>query len=220
MRLTNILRKKILWATLLIATLANNSFAADCVNCGPNTAPGQPLNGNKTASMLSLVTNKALSQEEEAFERFITAYCLAFEQSGSAYDIKKRLIEPMKKSSFSPDQYFTAAGCEPQLVGATSMPIIHMVAENTTQRLDLLKVIHKYYTQERTDKPSVWLKVINAKNNRGWTVLDYLTYLLVNKKLAKEEEEGVNKFLKFACETGGKFEFYKDKKCPMEPVTI
>lgn len=220
MRLTNILRKKILWATLLIATLANNSFAADCVNCGPNTAPGQPLNGNKTASMLSLVTDKALSQEEQAFNQYIGVYCVTFEQLPNAYELKKKIIDSMKKSSFGPDRYFMGTGCDPQFIGGTTMPIVHITAENTTDRLVLIKALHKYYTEERTEKPSLWPKVINAKNSRGWTVLDYLQYLVANGKLAKEEEEGVNKFFKYVCESGGKFEFYKDKKCPMEPVKI
>lgn len=220
MRLTNILRKRTILLAMLTLAFTQNAIATDCVNCGPETAPGQPLKGNRSAFLLNNISNKALSQEEQIFDQYIKSYCLTFEQLPNAYELKKKVIDSMKRSSFDPDRYFTGTGCRPELIGGTTMPIVHIAAESVTNRLVLIKALHKYYTEERTEKPSLWPKVINAKNSRGWTVLDYLYYLVENEKLAKEEEDGVNKFFKYVCESGGKFELYKDKRCPMEPVKI
>ena len=62
-------------------------------------------------------------------------------------------------------------------------------------------------------------KIVNAKNTRGYTVLDYLHYLNIEKKLILAEEKAVNDLYKFLCANEGVYSFYP-KKCTDEHIKI
>lgn len=153
------------------------------------------------------------TEKMEAFHQYIGPYCITFEQLPNSYELKRKIIDSMNKSSFGPDSYFLNPGCDPQFVGATLMPMVHIVVEDSTNRLVLLKSLRTYYLEERK-RPDLWFRVVNAKNTRGWTTLDYLEYVLRENKLAMPAEaKGVNSLRKFLCDNGGAYSLFK-KTCP------
>ncbi|MBC7428305.1 MAG: hypothetical protein H7336_06820 [Bacteriovorax sp.] len=192
----------------------------DCVSCTPVMAAGSPLEGNKSAQLVALVSSKAMSQADASFQSYLNVYCMNFTQLGGVSNFKQTLLDPMKATSGSEEgmnRYWLAAGCEPQLMGGTTSPLVHLAAENATERKSYLEALQKYYL-EKNDKAS-FTKIINAKNSRGYTLLDYLNYLYVQKEFMAEEEKGINDLYKFLCDNGGVFSIYK-KKCPPEYLKI
>jgi hypothetical protein len=59
--------------------------------------------------------------------------------------------------------------------------------------------------------------VINAKNTRGETYLDYIETMSERHLFTTPESmECVNKLVVFACKTGGVYSKYPAKTCPAE----
>ncbi|MBC7428734.1 MAG: hypothetical protein H7336_09000, partial [Bacteriovorax sp.] len=67
----------------------------DCVSCTADTAPGNPLEGNKSAQMIAIASSAAVSQEEASFLSYLDIYCMNFTQLGGVKNFKKTLLDPM-----------------------------------------------------------------------------------------------------------------------------
>lgn len=163
---------------------------------------------------------QARSEEEASFQSYLNIYCMNFTQLGGVNNFKTTLLDPMEASAGSREKfnrYWLSAGCEPQLMGGTMSPLAHLAAENPTERQAYLEALQKYY-RERGDE-TIFTKIINVKNSRGYTLLDYLIYLHVQREFMAEEEKGVNDFYKFLCDNGAVFSIYK-RSCPPEHLKI
>jgi hypothetical protein len=162
----------------------------------------------------------AKSEEEASFQSYLNIYCMNFTQLGGVQNFQTTLVEPMELSAGSNEKfnrYWLAAGCEPGLMGGTQSPLAHLAAENPTERQAYLAALQKYYLA-KGDK-TIFTRIINATNSRGYTLLDYLIYLHAQREFMAEEEKGVNDFYKFLCDNGAVFSIYK-KSCPPEYLKI
>ena len=162
----------------------------------------------------------AKSEEEASFQSYLNIYCMNFTQLGGVQNFQRTLIEPMEASAGSNEKfnrYWLTAGCEPYLMGGTKSPLAHLAAENPTERQAYLAALQKYYLA-RGNK-TIFTSIINTKNSRGYTLLDYLIYLHAQREFMAEEEKGLNDFYKFLCDNGAVFSIYK-KSCPPEYLKI
>jgi hypothetical protein len=138
----------------------------------------------------------------DEFEGYLKTYCLKIEQAGSAYAFKTDVLDAMKKTGYRLTDFWHAPGCTPNKIGGTDAPIAHLVAEETGGRLQFLRVLQRYFLTERNGSHA-WLATLNAKNSRGFTLLDYIAYLKLENKYRRDEiEEEVIKLVKFVCDNG------------------
>ncbi len=182
----------------------------DCVDCKFDKVSGEPAVGN--LDKLARFTNTGLYQNTD-FEGYHQTYCLKFEDVGHTYAFKKEILESMKKTPYGVDKYWVQSGCHPKKMGNTVSPIAHLVAEDASGRTQFLESLYKYYADKKDLK--TFTQVLNAKNSRGLTMLDYIVYLENNNQFNKNEREEVNSLIKFICDKGGKFSVSSEKKCPM-----
>lgn len=182
----------------------------DCIDCNYKEVVGAPGVGN--LDKLTKIVKTGTYQDED-FGWFLKTFCSKFEQASSAYAFKKDIIEEMKKTPYSFDKYWMQPGCYPTKIGNTDSPIVHLAAEETAGRKQFLEALYKYYKDRNELK--TWVKVINSKNTKGFTLLDYIVYLNKNKSYREEEVPDVNELVKFICDKGGTFSVNTDRKCPM-----
>lgn len=203
-------------ATLEIVKLLQK----DCVTCTPDLAPGFPLTGNRSARAIAMVSDKAMSQEEQSFFIYLSAYCMTVPSLRGEKDFNKKMMDSMKETAVNGniDGYWQEAGCEPMYIAQTMSPLIHVIAENSTDRMQYMLYLKKYYTNKKD--PGTFKKIINSKNSRGQTVLDYIQYAFNNRRFANIEEKGLNEFIKFLCENGAEYSKSPGKRCPAEYLTL
>lgn len=163
-----------------------------------------------------------LSQEEESdVSGYLGAYCLSLLNLRSEKDFNKKLMASMHETAArgNIDPYWQNSACEPRfLKPPTRSPLIHIVAENTRDRAIYIQYLQKYY--EKKNDLATFRKVLNAKNTRGQTVLDYIHQTFIKKYFLRQEEAALNKFIQYLCDNGAKYSYYAEKKCPAEYLYI
>ena len=212
---TKMIRLGFLGLILMITSNILFSATKDCYTCNPEYVPGNPVEGNKTLSQLSQISLSLLSDGDGAFMGNLYGFCMAFPGDiRGAKTLKKRIISRMEKTAPNGkiDLYFLEAGCDPQhLEGGSRVPITQVAAELPSDRLDHLDVLKKYFVENK--KEDLFEKAINAKNTKGQTTLDYLSYLIDNKKFDQTQMEASESFRKYLCSNGGIYSYYKNKTC-------
>ena len=188
----------------------------DCVTCTPDLAPGFPLTGNRSARAIAMVSDKALTQEEQSFFIYLSAYCMTVPQLRTEKDFNKKMMDSMKEtaSNGNVDNYWQEAGCEAQYMAQTMSPLVHVIAENSTDRMQFMVYLRKYYANKKD--LGTFKKIVNAKNSQGQTVLDYIQHAFNNRRFVSMEEKGLNEFIKFLCENGAEYSKSPGKRCPAE----
>jgi predicted dithiol-disulfide oxidoreductase (DUF899 family) len=191
----------------------------DCVSCTAMMAAGNPLEGNQSAKLVAMVSSQYASKEESHFQRYLNMYCLSYPNLEGARDFKKEFTDDMPKTAIdgNVDRYWLEPGCEPLYIAHTMSPIIHLTAENSTDRMQFVQYLKKIY--EAKNDLTTFKKILNAKNTQGQTVLDYIQYIYSNKRFIPQEEAGLNTFIKYLCENGAEFSTYK-KTCPAEYLKL
>ena len=193
--------------------LAHSSWASDkkdCVECTYKKVVGAPDLGN--LEKIAKVARTNLKDEE--FIDYQLTFCMKFEQVNNNYGFKKEILESMKKTQYTVDKFWTEPGCVPKRIGNTEVPLIHLTAEDARSRKLFLETLYKYY-QERNEN-NQWIKIVNAKNTMGYTILDYIDYLNSSGTLRPDERKDINGLITFLCERGAVFSHASNKKCPMQ----
>lgn len=154
----------------------------------------------------------ARGDSEDGYDLALKMYCLKFEQLSNTYEFRKDIIEHMTKSPWSVDRFWTDARCTPGRIGGTVSPLLHLVAEDVGGRRAFLEALFKYY-QGRKDEQQ-WLRVVNARNSRGHTLLDYIHWMELDKEIRPEEREDIDSLVKYACQRGGVYSALTPRSCP------
>ena len=201
-------------------SMAGSPVSKDCVTCTPEMAAGYPLEGNKSAKLVALVTAQANTEADASFYSYLYMYCSILEDPKNEKEFLKKMIVPMAAKSFgsSPDRYWTEAGCEARYIPDTFSPIPHVIAENTTDRMQFMHYLKKIYVAK--NDLATFKKIINSKNTKGQTILDYIHHVWSIKRYIKEEEPALNEFVKYLCDNGAEYSTFKNKKCPAEYMKI
>lgn len=186
-----------------------------CYSCASDYVPGNPVVGNMTLGALALLSEDMLSDRDSVFMSDVSIYCEDFHRGTDAEKtMKEKIIPEMKKYSpnGSIDGFFVEAGCNPRKFANAKSPVSHIAAESPTYRLEHLKFIKNYYIELK--RPDMFEKIINAKNTRGFTTLDYVQHMLENRIYVKVVEKGMNNFIQYLCDNGAVYSVYKDRmKC-------
>jgi hypothetical protein len=181
-----------------------------CFSCAPDYVPGRSVVGNKTLGELALISLNTLSDRDGDYMSDISIFCEDFHRGADPERVmREKIIPEMKK--YSPngaiDGFFIEAGCNPRKIGEAKSPMAHIAAESPTYRVEHLRVVKAYFDELR--RPDVFEKIINAKNTKGLTTLDYVQHMLRNKIYVKEVEKGMNNFIQYLCENGAVYSIYR-----------
>lgn len=146
------------------------------------------------------------------FASYQDTYCMKF-----TYIVRNQvagLLKEFEDSPYSIDDYFQTAGCRQKGWGGDVLsPMMHLIGDDPTARVEFAEVIYKYYTIKRKD-PTLWLAAVNARNTLGETVLDYLDHLVAIRSFHVEESKiAVAQIISFLCSKGGVYAKY-ERKCP------
>lgn len=200
--------------SLMIVTSVTFGASKDCYTCNPDYVPGNPVEGNKTLGQLSQISIALLSDADGTFMGNLYGYCMAFPGGvRGAKTLRKRLISEMEKTAPNGkvDNYFLEAGCNPDNLGSARVPLAQIAAELPTDRLDHLEAVRKYFIE--TKKDGLFVKMLNAKNTEGHTTLDYLNYLVENRKFSQTQIDASVGFKNYLCSHGAVYSVYKNKSC-------
>lgn len=185
----------------------------NCVDCGMKDVEGMPA--NKSLAQLERIVKSA--SNEETFPQanqndYIEKYCMKFNQTPK--ELVSSLIKEFEKSSFPVDEYFLHNKCQMEGYStAVKSPMIHSIAEAPESRADFLNSIWLYYSKKRK-QPEVFLQILNTKNTRGETILDYVESLrLKGRNNHPDLAQPVDNLISFICSHGGIYSFHKNKSC-------
>ncbi len=196
----------ILLCTLLLSTTV---VAADknCVDCVSKEVIGMPV---INAKLVAALKEKA---GVESFADTAGYFCLKVTQ------IERNEVasftKEMDNSAYPTDDYFQKPMCQPGAYGSdVKAPMLQIMADRPVTRDGFTEVIYKYYTIKRKDE-SLWLKAVNAKNEKGETFLDYIETKMKSGVYSNSEvlNTAIN-MRNFICSKGAVYSVYKDKKCP------
>jgi hypothetical protein len=161
--------------------------------------------------------SKNFTAEQKKFLSYANMFCL---KMGGPYstpqtprEFRKKILDEMNGPDTVAyfDDFWKVPACEPRYIASTMSPLIHFVAENSTDRLFMLKELCKYYLEVRK-RPDIWAAIVNVKNTEQQTSLDYMEYILIHKRNIPEELPGIADYIDFLCANGGVYAFYQ-KKC-------
>lgn len=222
MKINNLLRKnsRLVHLTLMtvlalgITNVSCGGASKDCYTCNPDYVPGNPVQGNQTLGQLTQISVALLSDADSTFMGNLYGFCMSF--PGGVYgarDLKKKITSKLETKLINGkiDLYFLEAGCNPDNLGGARSPIAHIAAEIPSDRIEHLEVLRKYFIEKKKDE--LFTKMLNAKNTQGHTTLDYLNYLLINKKFTETQVEASGNFIKYLCSHGAVYSTYKNKSC-------
>ena len=200
--------------SLLVATNVSLGAPKECYTCNPNYVPGSPVEGGKTLGQLSEVSLSLLSDADSSFMGNLYGYCMDFpgDIRGSK-TLRKRVISEMEQTAPNGkiELYFIEAGCGPENLGNARVPLAQIAAELPSKRIQHLEVIKQYLIEKNKD--GLFAKMLNAKNTQGHTTLDYLNYLLVNKKFTQTQIDASENFKNYLCSHGAVYSHYSNKSC-------
>lgn len=206
-----LLMQKILKSFLLgiVLFIPFNLSAQDCVSCITHQVASLPSS--------SLFDNKIpiepITDKERYFE--ILDYCLKFEMIPK--EMVTTLIKKMLTTPISPEQFLTEPVCLTETYNNNvRMPMLHFIAEDPIAREDFLRLILLYY-EKKAKQPEIFKRVVNAKNSKGDTLLDYLEILrLKNNYRFDTQKVALKSVIKILCDNGAVYATTKNKACPTE----
>ncbi len=205
--------KKVFQLLLSVAVMATSidSFAGDCVNCGPKDVSGMPKNAS--FDNIEKITKSKLSANDRLYE--IKDFCLRFNMSNQ--QMIGSLIKDMLKTQVTPEEFFTEPFCQPETYSSVvKCPMLHLIAEDITKREEFLKNIWMYYSK-KLKKPELFDQIIQAKNTKGETILDYLETMRLNKQYEYADSKASLKIvIKMLCDHGAVYSVRKNVECPKQ----
>ena len=197
-----------------VAQIALGQQSKTCHTCNPNHVPGSIVESNMTLGQLSEKSLALLSDADGTFMGNLYGYCMAFPGDvRGAKTLRKRLISKMEGTAPNGkvDSYFLEAGCNPDNLGSSRVPLAQIAAELPSVRIDHLEVVRKYFIEKNKD--GLFTKMLNAKNTRGHTTLDYLAYLVENRKFTQFQVDASPAFKKYLCANGAVYSVYRNQSC-------
>lgn len=192
-----------LCGTLLLTSTI--TFATDCVNCGQKTVTGLPSN-NSLDELDKIVkggqTQKFISQ----------GYCMQFTQIPQ--EMVGAMIKELETTGYAVEKYLSDPICQPEgYSNAVKSPMIHAVADDVNRREEFLNNIWNYYSKKRK-QPEIFNQVINSKNTKGETLLDYIETLRTHNTYSLvDQQPPLEKIIAMLCTHGGIYSKYSNKKC-------
>ena len=204
-------------------TAIAQNFTNICFSCAEDYIPGSPVGGSqKSLSYLILFSRDLLSDTDVNYITGLDLICSEYyDEDNAKKALKKQLIPEMLKNNpgRKVEKSFLEDACIPRKIGAALSPIAHIAAEGPVSRLGHLKAIQSYFAEQ--GKPEFFKQIINAKNTRGYTTLDYLQFMNDENIYSKEFEDGINIFIRYLCDNGGEYAIFKPtKKCDGQRLIV
>ena len=144
-----------------------------------------------------------------------TVFCNKFSQI-EWQSLATMITKEMEATPYKPiDDYFKTAACQASgYSDAVKSPLIHIVADDPSKRENFLNVLWMYYSKKRND-PAQFTEVVNAKNSKGETLLDYFESMGIKGQYKNEKSEPeVSRMVAMLCSHGAVYATHPEKKCP------
>lgn len=222
--------KVLLLSTLIVLITMGCSTAKDCVECTkktlgkdvqPDSKPVADLKKDVEPSLalalkgpLVITKNdRAPAGEVNSKEDYQDIFCHKFAQiEGNFVGLT---IKEMEATSYSVEEFFTTPSCQPGgYSNVVKSPILHVIADDPSKRIGFLDSIWLYYLKKRKE-PSKFLEVVNAKNTKGETLLDYIeTMKLRGDYSSQGSQASLAQIISVACSHGAIYSTHSEKKCP------
>jgi hypothetical protein len=124
------------------------------------------------------------------------------------------IADQMEKTPYPIDDYFKTPTCQPDgYSDAVKSPIPHIVADDPSKRVQFLDILWLYYSKKRKD-PSRFTDLVNAKNTKGETLLDYFESQRLHDNYNAGLQANADKIIAMICTHGAVYSAYPNKKCP------
>ncbi len=195
-----------------------------CYSCSPNYEPGSAGDGGKTLGQIALISKALLKGSDSDLMSNLYSYCMNFKNGrvNSKKTLRKEIIRDMEENlppNGKIDSYFLEAGCNPDYIGQTLSPLAHLATELPSEYTPHLEVIRKYFIEKRYD--GLFTRMLNAKNTRGHTSLDYVQYLLEKRLYIREEASNIGEYISYLCSHGAVYSIYSgSKSCPKTEAIV
>ncbi|MDD4974092.1 MAG: hypothetical protein PHY93_07055 [Bacteriovorax sp.] len=221
---------------LLVASLSTFSAysktpSKDCSDCNRKTIAAETMPDKRSAlelknalaepielaSKSSLVITKndiaRAPAGQNTKDDYQYIFCHKFDQI-EWQSVASLITKEMEPTGYSVEDFFKAPACQPGgYSDAVKSPILHVIADDPSKRVKFLDIIWLYYSKKRND-PAKFAEVVNAKNTKGETLLDYFESQKRNDSYNTGLQADADKIIAIACSHGAVFSVYKDKKCP------
>lgn len=199
-------------SAMLFGTSINVAYSesTNCVNCGPKEVAGMPTSGNKSLGDLEKAAKSAGNESEK--EEYIESFCIKIKQISSG-NIGLTLKE-MDSSPYPIDTYFKTPQCQSDgYSNIVKSPLTHLIVDDPAGRGPLLQKISSYFVNKH-NSPQKFINALNSKNTKGETFLDYIeTSRIDGRNNQPDQLEIIKSLIKFACDSGGVYSAYPNKKC-------
>lgn len=223
---------KLMTIFLVTAFTASAIATETCAVCGNKDIQGMPKIDSKLMNVLEANIPKPTRKVTDPFdprpvvvypekvsnvpfESNLQSYCLGFIQTTeNSMPLLIKKIET--KTAYSIDDYLTYPWCEQKGYNSNFVrsPILHQVADEPNGKENYLQVFWEHYHYDKPNGDALWLKVINAKNTKGETLLDYIEGETSRGSYPNSDATGaINTIIAYACSHGATYAKY-DKKCP------
>lgn len=156
-----------------------------------------------------------LKAKDASSKRGLQDYsCMKFEGARNAVDVEM-LLEEMEESPYANSlssllEFWTTPVCSAPFKTNTKVPILFNTASNARKNENFPKTVHDYFVEEKNN-PQAWLKVINSKSLDGLTFLDYLHYVLEERKYydsVKASKDAALRIVDYVCKNDGEYSYY------------
>ncbi|WP_028602948.1 hypothetical protein [Ottowia thiooxydans] len=174
---------------------------------------------NTLAMIFLLHASLAFSQpklepdyREATREDYFENYCMVFTMTPK--NLIGSLIQKFEKSPYTPEEYFLHSKCQPTGYSwAVKSPMVHYVIEKPESRAEFLNSIRLYYDKKRK-QPEIFTEILNVKNTKGETMLDYMETLRQRgTNVHPDLQLPVANMISYICSYGGRYAVY-NKSCP------
>lgn len=161
------------------------------------------------AAVLAEAAEKKRTWEEASLEDLTDVFCLRFRFINPNTVGSK--IKEMEATRFAVEDFFKKSQCQSEgYSNAVKSPILHLVWDDPTIQEKTLNSVWLYYSKRRK-QPELFGQMLNVRNSKGETSLDYMESMRQRKLLSGPE--AWERMRDFACEHGAVYAVYK-LQCP------
>lgn len=136
-------------------------------------------------------------------------YGLAFTQCSNYYEFRKEMLISVNADfPFGEDIMWLIPSQRPNNIGDVYVPVLHLALEVPSEREGYIRYLMEYYVGFRK-KPDVWLDILNAKNTKGYTFLDYAEFLKQSNQVLASQQKSFSALVEFVSKEGGVYSRYR-----------
>lgn len=190
----------------------SNSTATVVPQREPPTTPvfeDLPETKAAAAAEVAAAAAKKRAWEESSLDDLVDVFCMRFNNINPNFTGSR--IKEMEATRFPVEEFFRKSRCQPGgYSNVVKSPILHLILDDAAGQEKTLQSVWLYYSRKR-QQPALFGEMLNVRNTKGETFLDYMETMRVRGLL--DDGEAPKRILQFACEHGAVYAAHK-LQCP------